>query len=109
MASKQQVAAKAAKLGGKLIIMQDSAELVSPEGMHWEGYHSQVDYFYNDSKQAVWNAFWLAMKNQEACDCGQTNSDKQSEWEKQLAEIARIAAKQNQAAISFPSHLHKFS
>lgn len=94
MASRKQVENKAAKLGGKLIIHHDGAELQSPIGKHWDGYHNQVDYFYNDGKQAIWDAFWIAVNNQEDCDCGKGNDKAPTAWQKQLAEMARIATAQ---------------
>lgn len=68
MASRKQVETKAAKLGGKLIVTRDNATLISPAGFHWDGYHSQVDYF-DDGKQETWDYFWIAVNKQEPCNC----------------------------------------
>lgn len=68
MASRKQVEAKAAKLGGQLIVDAWQAELISPEGKHWDGYHYQIDYF-DDGKQPTWDMFWYAIKNEEPCNC----------------------------------------
>lgn len=94
MASRKQVEAKAAKLGGKLIINSDGAELQSPEGKHWDGYHNQVDYFYNDGKQVVWDAFWFAMKNEEPCNCDGSNSEVQNAFQKMMEESRASAVRQ---------------
>jgi hypothetical protein len=80
MASRKQVEAKALKLGGKLVVDLDSATLESPEGMHLDGYHSQVSYF-DEGKQNIWDAYWLALKNVEVCDCAEQSSGKPSAWE----------------------------
>lgn len=70
MASRKQIETKANKLGGKLIVTRDHAELVSPAGFHWDGFHSQIDYF-DDGKQETWNYFWIAVNKQEPCDCSE--------------------------------------
>ncbi len=69
MASRKEVAAKAERLGGKLIVTSYEAQLISPKGKLWDGYHYQNDYF-EDGKQCAWDYFWIAMKNQTDCDCG---------------------------------------
>lgn len=74
MASRKQVETKAAKLGGKLIVTRDNATLISPAGFHWDGYHSQVDYF-DDGKQETWDYFWIAVNKQEPCDCESTTKN----------------------------------
>jgi hypothetical protein len=94
MASKKQVEAKAAKLGGKLTITVDGAELQSPQGKHWDGYHNQVDYFSNDGKQAIWDAFWFAINNEEACDCDGTNTEARSAFQQMMEESRRSAEQQ---------------
>lgn len=69
MASRKMVEAKALKLGGKLNVNRYEAELVSPKGILWDGYHYQIDYF-EDGKQSAWDYFWEAMKMAKPCDCG---------------------------------------
>lgn len=69
MASRKQVEAKAKKLGGQLIVDYWQAQLISPKGKLWDGYHYQNDYF-DDGKQAAWDYFWVCMKNERDCDCG---------------------------------------
>lgn len=82
MASRKQVETKATKLGGKLIATRDSATLISPAGFHWDGYHSQVDYF-DDGKQETWDYFWIAINKQEPCDCESATKEPKelTEWD----------------------------
>ena len=68
MASKAQVAAKAAKLGASFqIIDNQGAHLGAPAGLTFEGYHTSYVEFYHDGKQAVWDDFWGYLKNLEPC------------------------------------------
>ena len=69
MASRKQVAAKAEKLGGKLVVNRYQATLVAPNGKLFDGYHYFNDYF-DEGKQVAWDAFWESMKIMKDCDCG---------------------------------------
>jgi hypothetical protein len=69
MASRKQVEAKAKRLGGELNVTRYEAELVSPKGILWDGYHYNIDYF-EDGKQCTWDYFWDCMKSPRNCDCG---------------------------------------
>ena len=68
MASRQQVATKAAKLGGSLVIYEDMgcAYLNAPNGFVFDGYHYISDNF-DDGKQSAWDYFWSVMKQMEVC------------------------------------------
>jgi hypothetical protein len=71
MASKKQVADKAAKLGGQLIVDRwgREATLLAPKGKLFDGLHYSNDYF-EEGKQVAWDGFWEAMKTVTDCDCG---------------------------------------